>query len=152
MPNIQKEVEEYLLEGEEVSYSFIHRPTGFLSWLKSLVGYGDSHWYVTNDRLIVYRRVAGGFEFQEVPLNNITSVKYGRNLDLALLAFGIVTIPFLIGILIVLYALFHRQQVLELYVSGGADLSVAITSGTDIDEFLWYLPTQRKMSEINPSK
>lgn len=49
-----KEIEDYTLKGEEIAYSFKHRPTGLLPWLKSLLGYGESHWYVTDDRVIKY--------------------------------------------------------------------------------------------------
>lgn len=148
MAKARKEVEEYMFEDEEIAYSFKHRPTGLIPWLKSLLGYGESHWYVTNDRLIKYDTVAGGFGFQEVPLDNVTSVEYGRKIDLQTLALGIILSPILVGILIVLYALFRKPQVLVLHVSGGADLSVEISKGTDIKEILWYLPAQRKIDSI----
>ncbi|MFC7079489.1 hypothetical protein [Halorussus caseinilyticus] len=51
------------VEGEEVSYSFKHRSSGLIPWLKSLLGYGESHWYVTNERLIKYDKIAGGLGF-----------------------------------------------------------------------------------------
>lgn len=140
-----KEIEDYLLKGEEVTYSFKHRSTGLIPWIKSLLGYGESHWYVTNDRLIKHDKMAGGFGFREIPLENITSVEYGRQIDLRALALGIVTIPILIGVLIIFLAIFRRPQVLELHVSGGTNLSVEISKGTDIDEILWYLPAQRKI-------
>ncbi|WP_135823776.1 PH domain-containing protein [Halorussus ruber] len=145
MSNSSKEIERYTFNDEEVAYSFKHRPTGFIPWLKSLFGYGESHWYVTNDRLIKHDKMAGGFGFQEVPLDNITSVEYGRQIDLQTLILGIVTIPILVGILITLLAIFRKPQVLKLHISGGANLSVEITKGTDIEEILWYLPAQRKI-------
>lgn len=138
-------IKDYMLKGEEVAYSFKHRPTGLISWLKSLLGYGESHWYVTNERLIKHDKMAGGFGFREVPLENVTSVEYGRKIDLRALALGVLTIPILVGILIILFTLFRRPQVLELHVSGGKNLSVEISKGTDIEEILWYLPTQRKI-------
>ncbi|MFB6178496.1 MAG: hypothetical protein ABEI77_02085 [Halorientalis sp.] len=137
-----------MTEDEEVAYSFSHRPTGFMAWLKSLLGFGKSHWYITNERLLVYRRVAGGFGFQEVPLEHIKSTGYGRTLDLWTLVFGIVTIPILIGFLVILYALFRRPQVLQVHVGGGASLSVEISRGDEIDEFLWYVAAQRKMASM----
>lgn len=141
----ENEIKDYMLKGEEVSYSFIHRPSGLIPWLKSLLGYGESHWYVTNERLIKYDKIAGGLGFREVPLENITSVEYGRKIDLQALAIGIITTPILIGFLIILGTLLRRPQVLELHISGGSNLSVEISKGTDIEEILWYLPTQRKV-------
>lgn len=145
MESSEKEIDDYMLEGEEVSYSFKHRPTGLISWFKSLLGYGESKWYVTNDRLIKHTKMAGGFGFREVPLNNVTSVEYGRKIDLQTLVLGIITTPILIGVLIILFAIFRRPQVLELHVSGGSNLAVEISKGTDIQEILWYLPAQRKL-------
>ena len=144
------EIEEYMLKGEEVAYSFKHRPTGLIPWLKSLLGYGESHWYVTNDRLIKHTKMAGGFGFREVPLDNVTSVEYGRQIDLQTLILGIITTPILVGVLIILLAIFRRPQVLELHVSGGSNLSVEISKGTDIQEILWYLPAQRKLDSAKP--
>lgn len=145
MKDAGNEIDDYMLRGEEVSYSFKHRPTGLIPWLKSLLGYGESHWYVTNDRLIKHDKMAGGFGFREVPLENITSVEYGRKIDLQALALGIITAPILVGVLIILLAIFRRPQVLELHISGGKNLSVEISKGTDIEEILWYLPAQRKL-------
>ena len=145
MASTGKEIDDYMFDDEEIAYSFKHRPTGLIPWIKSLLGYGESHWYVTNDRLIKYDKMAGGFGFREVPLDNVTSVEYGRQIDLQTLALGIITTPILVGVLIILFAIFQRPQVLELHVSGGANLSVEITKGTDIEEILWYLPTQRKI-------
>ena len=141
----ENEIEDYMLKDEEVAYSFKHRPIGLIPWLKSLLGYGESYWYVTNERLIKHDKMAGGFGFREVPLENITSVEYGRQIDLRTLAIGLITAPILIGVLIILFAIFRRPQVLELHVSGGTNLSVEISKGTDIEEILWYLPTQRKI-------
>ena len=143
--NSGEEIEDYMLKGEEVTYSFKHRPMGLIPWLKSLLGYGESHWYVTNDRLIKHVKMAGGFGFREVPLENITSVEYGRQIDLPTLVLGIITTPILIGVLIILLAIFRRPQVLELHISGGSNLTVEISKGTDIQEILWYLPAQRKI-------
>ena len=145
----ETEIDDYMLKGEEVAYSFKHRATGLIPWLKSLLGYGESHWYVTNDRLIRHEKMAGGFGFREAPLDNVTSVEYGRQIDLQALALGIITTPILIGVLIILMAIFRRPQVLELHVSGGSNLSVEISKGTDIEEILWYLPAQRKLGSVN---
>lgn len=139
------EIEDYILRGEEVAYSFKHRPIGLISWIKSLLGYGESQWYVTNDRLIKHDKMAGGFGFREIPLENVTSVEYGRQIDLQTLVLGVITTPILIGVLIILFAIFRRPQVLELHVSGGSNLAVEISKGTDIQEILWYLPAQRKI-------
>ncbi|MFC4552538.1 MULTISPECIES: hypothetical protein [Halorussus] len=136
MSTAGNEISDYLMKGEEIAYSFKHRPTGLIPWLKSLLGYGESHWYVTDDRLIKYDKMAGGFGFREVPLDNITSVEYGRQIDFQALVLGVITIPILIGILIILVALFQRPQVLELHVSGGSNLKVEISKGTDIEEVL----------------
>lgn len=149
MEDVEEDVSNYMLEEEEITYSFSHRPTGFLNWLKSLLGYGLSQWYITNERLIVHHKVAGGFDFREIPLDNITSVEYGRRIDLQLLVLGIVTTPVIIGVLIILYALFKRRQVLEVHVSGGEKISVIISKGSEVDEFLWYLPAQRKIASVS---
>lgn len=138
-----KEIEDYTLKGEEIAYSFKHRPTGLLPWLKSLLGYGESHWYVTDDGVIKYGKMAGGF--RKVPLDNIASVEHGRQIDLRVLALEIVTLPILVGVFIILFAIFRRPQVLELHISGGSNLSVEISKGTDLEEILWYLPAQRKI-------
>lgn len=143
------EVGEYMLDGEEVSYSFTHRPTGLLSWVKSLLGYGENHWYITNERLLVYGRRAGGFHLQEVPLDKIKSIEYGRKINLPLVAVGILTLPMLVGALVLLYAYFLRPQVLQVHVGSGASLSVELSKGDEIDEFLWYLASQRKMAELD---
>lgn len=140
-------LEEYLLEGESVAYSFSHRPTGILNWAKSLVGYGTSYWHVTDRRLLVYREGAGGFGFQEVPLAKVTSVSYDRKFDRGLLALGLITLPILLGVLVLLYAFLNRKQTLEVFVSGGTHLSVVVTRGSEIDDILWYLPAQRALAD-----
>ncbi len=120
----------------KVSYSFKRRPNGLIHRVKSLLGYGETHWYVTNQRLLVHGKMAGGFGFREVPLDNVTSVEYGRRIDLRTLALAILTIPILVGVLITLLAIYRRTQVLELPVSGGSHLSVEISKGIDIEEIL----------------
>jgi len=97
---------------------------------------------------LIYRRVADGFQFREVPLENVTSVEYGRKIDTQLLVLGLITASILVGVLVLLYALFRKQQVLEMSVSGGTDLSVVLSRGEEIDEFLWYLPAQRKLTQL----
>lgn len=146
---ISDEVDEYMLKGEEVSYSFTHRPTGVVSWVKSLFGYGENHWFITNERLLVYGRVAGGFHLQEVPLEKIKSIEYGRTINLPVLVVGILTTPILIGIFVLLYAYFFRPQVLQVHVGGGASMAVELSKGDEIDDFLWYLASQRKMAELD---
>lgn len=57
----EQRVQEYMLRDEEVSYDLRFRPTGLVNWVKSLFGYGVTHWFVTNQRLIRETRVGGGF-------------------------------------------------------------------------------------------
>ena len=139
-------VESYMMEDEEVTYSFTHRPTGLLSWLKSLFGYGESQWYVTDNRLIVYRRAAGGFDFQEMPLSNVSSVEYGRSINLQTVIIGLLLTPLLVGLLVIAYAVIRKEQTLQVHISGGDRLAVAMSRGEEIDEFLYYAAAQRRLA------
>lgn len=140
-----QQIDRYLLEDEEVAYSFSVRPTGLLNWLRSLLGYGRIHWHLTDERLLLHRPVAGGFEFRETPLDHVASVSYGRKLDLWVVALGILTLPFLVGVLVLLYAWFSRPQALEVDVDGGPGISVSMSRGEQVDEFLWYVASQRAL-------
>lgn len=146
---VPADLKTYMLDDEEVVYSFTHRPTGLVSWAKSLLGFGESQWFVTSKRVVVYGQRAGGFDFQEVPLDRIRSLEYGQTLDWGTVILGLITLPILVGVLILLYAYLRRPQVLNVHVGGSANLSVQITKGDQIDEFLWYLAAQREIEGSN---
>jgi hypothetical protein len=157
----EQRVENYMLSDEEISYDLRFRPTGLVNWIKSLLGYGVTHWFVTNQRLIEETRVSGGFLFQDVPHDKISSVEYGTKLSVPVLALGVLLslgglVSFLAGaadgaglLLLVLgaaivgYAYWRRQQVLAVHASGGVTFSLAISKGNRMDEFLWYLHAER---------
>lgn len=147
MTETQQEIEEYMLGDEEVQYSLSYRNTGIIAWLLSILGYGQTHWFVTDQRLLTYSNSAGGFDFQEIALSSISSVEYSRTIDTRLILLGIVTIPILIGIVILAWALFRTPQQLRVHASGGASISLLLNRGTDIDQILWYLPAQRTIKE-----
>lgn len=48
-----------------------------------------------------------------------------------------------IGVGLVGYAYWQRQQVLAVHASGGVTFSLAISKGHQMDEFLWYLHAER---------
>lgn len=148
MSGTTERIDQYMLDDEEVAFAFSVRPTGLLNWLRSLLGYGRIYWHVTDRRLLLYRPVAGGFDFREVPLDHVTSVRYGRQLDLWLVAIGILTLPILVGVLILLYAFFSRPQALEVDVEGGPGVSVTMSRGEQVDEFLWYVASQRELHRL----
>jgi hypothetical protein len=146
---------------EEVSYVLSHRPTGIVNWIKARFGYGKTYWYVTNQRLLEYRRVSGGFGFRDVPLDKVSSVAYGRRLRMRVVALGLVLtvagiggalvtgVGFalavaVVGVLLILYAYYRREQVLTVQASGGVELVLAISKGETIDDFLWYLHAERQ--------
>ncbi|WP_254537466.1 hypothetical protein [Halomarina litorea] len=155
----ESNVTEYLSRDETVTYTLSHRPTGFTNWVKSQFGIGTTHWYLTDQRLIEYVNVTGGFNFQDLPIENITSVEYGRQLNLlaigagaVLMVLGLVSLlsspgmallMLLVGAGVVAYAFYRRQQGLVVHASG-VTLSLHISRGEQVDEFLWYVNEQRQ--------
>jgi hypothetical protein len=161
MSDATEQIEEYMNPEEELSYSLSHRPIGLTSWVLSLFGYGKTYWYVTNQRVVEYRRMTGGFHFQDVPIEKISSTSYGRRFNYGLLAVGatllllgmgaflgdLSTVGLVLGALgaiVVAVAYFNRRQVLELRASGGVVLSLTIARGESVDDFLWYINTERE--------
>ncbi|MEF8881372.1 MAG: hypothetical protein V5A34_02475 [Halapricum sp.] len=152
-------IRQYMLENEEITYSFRFRPTGLTNWLKSLLGFGVTHWFVTNQRLIQETRVGGGFTFKDIPHNKISSIEYGSKVSLLTIAIGILiavsgvviasevaseaSILIVLGLVLVGYAYWRRQQVLIVKGSGGVTFSLAISKGEQVDEILWYLHAER---------
>ncbi|ELY65219.1 hypothetical protein [Natrinema versiforme] len=128
-------------------------------------GFGVTTWYLTDERLIQQTEVGDGFNFQYIPLEKISSVEYGTKLNLPALILG--AIAALIGLSGVLsdasdagvlfllagaacigYAYYRRRQVLAVSASGSASFSLTISSGDQVDEFLWYIHAeQQKQSE-----
>jgi hypothetical protein len=49
-----------------------------------------------------------------------------------------------LGAIVVAFAYYNRRQVLELRASGGVSLSLTIARGESVDDFLWYLNTERE--------
>jgi len=148
-----------MLQNEEISYFIRLRPTGFTNWVKSFLGYGVTHWFVTNQRLIQEKRIGGGFTFEDMTHGKISSVKYGTKVSIPAIVFGALLslfglglasessdaglVVFLLGALLVGYAYWRQQQVLAVKASGGVSFSMAISKGTQVDEFLWYLHAER---------
>jgi len=161
-PEPEHEVDKYLLENEEISYSLRFRPVGVTNWLKSLFGFGVTHWFVTNQRVIEETRVGGGFTFRDVPHGKISSVEYASKVSLSTIAVGIVLMlagvgavlvadagaaPLLlsvVGVLLIGYAYWRRRQVLAIKASGGVTLALDISKGQQVDDFLWYLHAERQ--------
>lgn len=158
--NAQARVQDYMLDSEEISYTLRFRPTGLINWIKSLLGIGVTYWFITNERLIATTRVAGGFNFKEIPHGKISSVEYGTKLQLYQLAVGILLILLgfygiviagesfapiilIIGLVLTGYVFFNRNQVLSISASGGVDMSLRISQGDQVDEFLSYLHAER---------
>lgn len=152
------------MDDEEVSFTLSYRPTGFINWIKSMLGIGVTHWYLTNQRLIEHTEIAGGFNFQDVPIDSITSVEYGQKLSLPLIGVGILltvfglvslmnsptvgVLLFLFGIALVGYAFYRRQQNLVVHASGGVTLGLRISKGQQVDEFQWYVNAERQKQRI----
>ncbi|MFB6132503.1 MAG: hypothetical protein ABEJ44_03755 [Halanaeroarchaeum sp.] len=157
----EQRVDQYMLDSEEISFQVKFRPTGLWNRIKSAMGYGVTHWFVTNQRLIQETRVGGGFLFKDVALGKISSIEYGSKvsipsiaigLGLALLGLlipvvggqtGVGLIMLLAGLALVVYAYWRRQQVLAVHASGGVTLQLVISKGKQVDEFLWYLNAER---------
>jgi hypothetical protein len=156
----EQRVAQYLLQNEEISYSLRFRPTGIVNWIKSLFGFGVTHWFVTNQRLIQETRIGGGFTFKDIPHNRISSVEYGSKVSIPAIVLGIVLtlaglfllgqtgqvgfIPILLGLALIGYAYWRRQQVLTVKASGGVSIALAISKGQQVDDFLWYLHAERE--------
>jgi len=51
MADAETRVENYLMDDEEISYKIQLRPTGNINRIKSLLGFGVTHWFVTNHRI-----------------------------------------------------------------------------------------------------
>lgn len=153
-------------DSEEVSYTLSHRPTGFINWVKSIFGFGVTHWYVTNQRVVEHQRVGGGFRVQDIPLEKVTSVEYGRKMSLPVLILGIligllglaalvpgesgVAALFLVlGGVLVAYAFSRKKQVLAVHGSGGVNLVLNISKGDNVDDVLWYVNTERQRSNVS---
>ncbi len=148
-----------MLDDEEISYSLRFRPTGFVNWLKSRLGYGVTHWFVTNQRVIQETRVSGGFTFKDVPHEKISSIEYGSSVSIPLIVAGAVLgllglfamtqgpgagfIVLLVALGIIGFAYWRQQQVLAVHASGGVSLALAISKGKQVDEVLWYLHAER---------
>ena len=155
----EQRVQNYMLDDEEVSYSLRFRPIGVVNWLKSLLGFGVTYWFVTNQRVIETTRVGGGFTFKDVSHDKISSIEYGNKVSLGVIAIGIILGLVGLGILaesailgisilivglgLVGYAYWRQQQVLAVKASGGARLALTISKGQKVDEFIWYLHAER---------
>ncbi|QCS44084.1 hypothetical protein [Natrinema versiforme] len=158
-------VQRYMTNSEEISYQLSFRPRGLLNWIKSLFGFGVTTWYLTDERLIQQTEVGGGFNFQYIPLEKISSVEYGTKLNFPALILGSIAaliglsgvlsdasdagvLFLLIGAASIGYAYYRRRQVLAVSASGSASFSLTISSGDQVDEFLWYIHAeQQKQSE-----
>jgi hypothetical protein len=158
----EQRIQHYMLENEEISYVLRFRETGLVAWLKSLLGYGVTHWFVTNQRLIQETRIGGGFVFEDIPHGKMSSIGYGTRLPLGALAAGILlsisgflaaafldtggsisALALVAGLGLVAYAYLRRRQVLEVHASGGVSFALNIKKGQQVDELLWYLHAER---------
>lgn len=157
----EQRIRQYMLDSEEISFQVKFRPTGLWNRIKSLLGYGVTHWFVTNQRLIEETRVGGGFLFKDVAHNKISSIEYGTKVSISTIVVGAlfallgILIPtvgdnsgvgflfLLAGVALVAYAFWRRQQVLAVHASGGVTLQLVISKGQQVDEFLWYLNAER---------
>lgn len=159
----QQRVQQYMLANEEISYSLRFRPTGFVHWIKSLFGFGVTHWFVTNQRLVEQTRIGGGFVFKDIPHGKMSSIEYGSRVPLSVVALGILvgltSAAILVygpsdvqqfgaaGILLsaglIAYAYWRQRQVLRVTASGGVTLALDISKGDNVDDLLWYLHAER---------
>lgn len=159
MNNNTNEVSAYMANDEEISYTLSHRPRGVLNWIRSLLGYGVTHWHVTNQRVIEHTKVAGGFNFRDVQMGKVSSIEYGQRLNLILVGLGAflslsglvamfeepaALLFLLIGLGMVAWAFYRRSQALIIKASGGVTLSLSISQGEKVDEFLWYAHVERQ--------
>jgi uncharacterized membrane protein YccC len=94
-------------------------------------------------------------------LEKVASVEYGRKMSLptlvvgALLALvGLVVLVageaggglllLVLGGVLVAYAFYRQRQVLAVHGSGGVTLALNISKGDSVDDFLWYVNTERQ--------
>lgn len=158
----EQQVRNYMLNGEEISYTLRFCPTGVINWLKALLGFGVTHWFVTNQRVIEQTKISGGFSFRDVPYDKISSVQYASKLSLSTIALGIAlavagigaflaadagTAPLIIsvaGVLLIGYAYWRRRQALVIRASGGVTFTLDMKKGKQVDEFIWYLHAERQ--------
>lgn len=155
----KQRVQSYMLDDEEISYSLRLRPTGPINYIKSLAGFGVTHWYITNQRLIEMTRVGGGFTFKDSPHSKISSVGYGTKVSLPVLVIGglfitaglfitvqgsISGIPLLlIGLASIWYAYWKSRQVLTVKADGNEEFTYGVSQGEKVDGFIWYLHAER---------
>lgn len=162
----ERQVRSYMLEGEEVSYTLRFRPVGIVNWLKSLFGFGVTHWFVTNQRVIEQTRIGGGFTFRDVPYDKISSIQYASKVSLSTIALGILLVlggggafigtdvgaaPLIlsvVGVLLIGYAYWRRRQVLAIHASGGVKFALDISKGQQVDDFIWYLHAERQKHTV----
>lgn len=159
----EQRVRDYMLDGEEISYSLRFRPIGIVHWIKSLFGYGVTHWFVTNQRVIQETEIGGGFTFKDVTHDKISSIEYGTKVSLLTIAmgilFGLAGLAYLVaeggiggllimgvGGLLVWYAYWRRRQVLRIQASGGVNLALNFSKGERVDDIVWYLHAERQKS------
>jgi len=151
-----------MLDEEKISYSLRFRPTGIVSLFKSLMGFGVTYWFITDQRLIETTRIGGGFTFKDIPHKKISSVEYGSKVSLSALGIGVlliigglgllvvggvgsgvILILFLIGIILIMLTYWRRRQVLLVKGSGSVEMALRISKGEQVDDFLWYLHAER---------
>lgn len=161
----EERVREFMIEGEEISYSLQFRPVGIVHWIKSLFGYGLTHWFVTNQRVIQDTKIGGGFAFKDVAHDKISSIEYGTKVSLPVIALGIILAlaglfvliaeggvgPLLLMLLgggIVWYAYYRRKQILRIQASGGTSLGLNISKGDRVDDIVWYLHAERQKQQV----
>lgn len=160
-PGAKQRVREYMLDGEEISYSLQFRPIGVIHWIKSLFGFGVTHWFVTNQRVIQETEIGGGFTFKDVAHDKISSIEYGTNVSLLTVALGALLVlgglvwlvvdggigallVSVIGGVFIWYAYWRRRQVLRIQASGGVTLALTFSKGERVDEIVWYLHAERQ--------
>jgi hypothetical protein len=159
-PDAERRVRDYMLDSEEISYSLQFRPTGLVNWIKSLLGFGVTYWFITNQRVIEQTRVGGGFTFRDVTHEKIASIEYATKVSLPLIALGILLalgglvslvqgsavlglIMIILGAVLVGYAYWRQRQVLAIEASGGVTFALNISKGRKVDDFIWYLHAER---------
>lgn len=153
-----------MLDEEEVSYSLQFRPIGIVHWIKSLFGFGVTHWFVTNQRVIQETEIGGGFTFKDIAHDKISSIEYGTKISLLTVALGAVLVlggflllvvegggvPLLVSLTggaLIWYAYWRRRQVLKVQASGGASIALNISRGDRVDDIVWYLHAERQKQQ-----
>lgn len=151
-------VADYLAENEETSFYIAIRPTGVLERIQAtLFDWGRIHWVLTDQRLIEHKRTAGGFEYQDIPLEKIASVEYSRRLNVPVIILGVALalvglatseILILLGFVSIGFGFFWRRSTLTVHgPTDGATLAIRISRGRRIQEFLWYVNAERQKRE-----